>query len=82
MSLTLPFNGLLAKYLFSQQAGTKAKMKRFILEFKLYLQVVLTITPKPVLDVAFLKYEILLAIVFSVTEVVQFWEEDIATSNI
>lgn len=79
--MTLPFSGLSAKYLFFHQAGPKVKFKMFILEFKLYLQVVLTITPKPGLDVAFLKYEILLAIVFSVTEFVQFWEEDIATSN-
>lgn len=46
-------------------AGTKAKTKRFIFELKLYLQVVLTVTPEPVLDVAFLQYEILLAIVFT-----------------
>lgn len=59
-SVTLSFSGLSAKCLFSQQAGTKAKSKRFILEFKLQLQVVLTITPKPVLDTAFLQYKILL----------------------
>lgn len=62
--MTLPFSGLSAKCLFSQRAGTKDKSKRFILEFKLYL-VVFTITPKPVPDVAFLQYEILLAIVFT-----------------
>lgn len=47
-------------------AGTKVN-ERFILEFKLYLQVVLTIISKPVQDVAFLKYEILMVIILCAT---------------
>lgn len=73
---------LSAESFFSQQAGTNVKNKRFILEFRLYLQVVLTIISKPVQDVAFLKYEILRVIILSVTVFAQYSEEDTATSSI
>lgn len=43
---------------------------------------VLTIITKPVQDVTFLKYEILMVIILCATVLAQYSEEDTATSNI
>lgn len=74
-----PFQWALSSMFVFKQ--TKVKNKTFILEFRLYLQVVLTIISKPVRDVAFLKYEILMVIILCATVFTHYSEEDTATSN-